>query len=463
MEITVSINGDDYRMFFKPVENNDRNKSEWVGVINERTLQDVHISVHEKNNQLILLSKNNRIENDDENIQNQLNILALQVFEEEQEGFESTIGSLIDKQKTFKPYDPEKIRVDPKNFSIHQIYEMMISESSDIDLTPDFQRNFVWNDITRKSRLIESVLLRIPLPVFYFSQNDEGLLNVVDGVQRLTVLKQFMNNEFKLRNLEYLDQFNGCYFNKGKQHERLTPKYVRRLMQTQITANIIDPSSPAKVKFDIFKRINTGGKPLNKMEIRNCMASPKARNLLRELAHCEEFESATGGVNDTRLTAQELVLRFISFYYEKYYKPEEFHYTGDMESFLDDMLEALNKEDDIDLENIKIKFKTSMKNAKYLFGKYAFRKCLPEHLKPRARKQLINKSLLTSWSVVLAEYDEHEVKDNYSKKGLIKSLSLELGKYEEYYNSVTYGTNDKERINIAFSHATTILKSGQNG
>ena len=92
----------------------------------------------------------------------------------------------------------------------------MIVDDQEIDLSPDFQRNFVWLDNKRKSRLIESIMLRIPLPVFYFSQNDEGKMQVIDGVQRLTVIKQFLSGEFKLSKLEYLEKFNGKYYPSSK-------------------------------------------------------------------------------------------------------------------------------------------------------------------------------------------------------------------------------------------------------
>lgn len=113
-----------------------------------------------------------------------------------------------------QPYDPKLIRIDTRNLSVAQIYDMI--KEKEIDLTPDFQRNFVWNSITEKSRLIESMLLRIPLPVFYFSEDTDGILQVVDGMQRLTVISDFMDNKFPLKNLEYLCELNGKYFNKKR-------------------------------------------------------------------------------------------------------------------------------------------------------------------------------------------------------------------------------------------------------
>lgn len=129
-----------------------------------------------------------------------------------EDGFDDADEEERSEDVKYNPYNPKLIRVDTKPFSIKQINEMI--EAEDIDLSPDFQRGFVWNDITRKSRLIESLLLRIPIPVFYFAQDEEGKFQVVDGVQRLTVISAFMKNEFRLKNLEYLSECNGKYFKK---------------------------------------------------------------------------------------------------------------------------------------------------------------------------------------------------------------------------------------------------------
>ena len=175
-----------------------------------------------------------------------------------------TEDSEIDDVLEDNPYDPDKIRVDTKPFSLRQIFDMI--ESGDIDLTPDFQRNLVW-DHARKSQLIESILLRIPLPIFYFAQDEEGKIIVVDGLQRLNTIREFMKNQLKLKNLEYLEEkCGGKYYSKDEKDSGKIPidaKYYRWFNMTQIIVNVIDPSSPFKLKYDIFRRINTGGQPLN--------------------------------------------------------------------------------------------------------------------------------------------------------------------------------------------------------
>ena len=181
------------------------------------------------------------------------------------------------------------------------------------------------------------------------AENQDGKFHVVDGLQRLTVISQYMNNEFPLRSLEYLKkerghEVEGRYFKEDGKKKGISTEYVGRISRTQINLNIIEKSSPTKVKYDIFRRINTAGKPLNNQEIRNCLAEPHVRNLLNELGKSIDFRLATDeSVKTIRMDAQELVLRFIAFYYNSL-EGNEWPYNGNMQSFLNETVERLNKD-----------------------------------------------------------------------------------------------------------------------
>ncbi len=221
------------------------------------------------------MNKDESIFEDKHVLKTKLDRLVLEVIEAEQSGTEN---NETDIEEEISPFNPEDIKVHAKQFSLRLVYDMI--KIGDIDLSPDFQRNFVWNN-SQKSRLIESILLRIPLPMFYFSEDDEGRITIVDGLQRLTTIKEFMDNQFPLKSLEYLgNSCEGKYFFDSGNKEGIDAKYVRWFNQTQFSVNVIDPSSPPKVKYDIFRRINTGGKPLNNQEIRNCLASKVLREIL---------------------------------------------------------------------------------------------------------------------------------------------------------------------------------------
>lgn len=370
-------------------------------------------------------------------------------------------------QKKSYPYDPELIRVDSKMFSVKYIHELLNPETEEeeeeekkIDLSTDFQRNFVWNDITRKSRLIESLLLRIPLPVFYLAQNKNGIFSVVDGIQRLTVMNDFINGKFCLKNLEYLKNCEGKFFKKlGKDNlidkeKSLDGTYRKRINETQLICNIIDPQTPTAVKYDIFKRINTGGKVLNNQEIRNCLAVPRVRNLLRNLSGLDIFKKATNNsIKAIRLDDQELILRYIAFYYSL--KKEYREYTGNMKEYLDESLEFLAKQNFQELEN---DFKNSMLNCFYLFGEYAFRKqTLTQYLK-KSRKPLINKSLFLGISLNLSFVKNEYIIKNYNKDFLLEKLLKKIEDDRDFMNCLTNGTNDNQKINYVINTIKNLLK-----
>lgn len=345
------------------------------------------------------------------------------------------------------PYDPKLIRVDTKPFSIHQVYEMI--EGGDLDLSPDFQREFVWLDITRKSRLIESLLLRIPLPVFYLSQDEDGRFKVVDGVQRLTVIRDFLSNKFRLKNMEYLKECEGKWYKNQSRppKDSLDSIYVRRIEQTQLFFNIIDPQTPEKVKYDIFRRINTGGKSLNAQEIRNCLEKPSTRKFIKTLAKAEEFLSATRhSISATRMADNEIVLRFIAFYLLDHGLYDQKPYRGDMDTYLNGTVEILNKLQPIHFDTIEIAFKKAMVNAKLLFGDKAFRKA-----------SYINKALFLSWSRILCDIDTELLKKKNIGTQLYDLLKTEIENSPEYSRALSMATNDVRNVELSYKVATSLL------
>ena len=351
-----------------------------------------------------------------------------------------------------QPYDPKLIRIDTRNLSVAQIYDMI--KNHEIDLTPDFQRNFVWNSITEKSRLIESMLLRIPLPVFYFSEDTDGILQVVDGMQRLTVIRDFMNNEFPLRNLEYLDELNGKYFKKKENPDKSLPnEYRRRIELTQLVCNIIDPQSPQKVKYDIYKRINTVGKVLNAQEMRNAFSKPYTRDLLDKLSKSEYFLNATDNrINPTRMADKEIILRFIAFYLldNKEIGIEQKEYNGDVDDFLGNTIELLNNAKSKYDEIIINDFNKAMENAFLLFGSKSFRKI-----------NFINKALFVSLSRVLWKIDTEKIKEELKNKEDMyyqKLLDDMINNNEKYNNALSAGTNQPNKVQIAYEYAQKLLE-----
>jgi len=361
-------------------------------------------------------------------------------------GEDLSLNSDLDEDEMSGPgYGPEDIYVENKPFSLQQICDLI--NSGDIDLTPDFQRNFVW-DKTQQSRLIESVLLGLPIPSIYLSQFSDGLLTIVDGLQRIHTIKNFMDDKLTLCNLEYLKDCNGKKFSQLR--EVLSMLRIRRFGQTQIMCFVIDWRSPSRLKYDIFKRLNTGGKPLNKQEIRNCLSRNAVRKALMSMVTTEEFKLATGGsIKTTRMDAQEAALRFLYFneLYRKNNSIDGYNgsidgYNGDMDASLNDYVDILNKRNDFE-EEIKI-YSEVMKSAYYLFRDFAFRKIFPNSNKNR--RSLINKILMLCISVLLAQYSFENIKSKYKGGELIEPMALLLEKDNRFYESITIGTNGKSNI-----------------
>lgn len=359
------------------------------------------------------------------------------IEEEEIEDFES--------EET--PFDAEKIRIEQRMLSLKYVKELI--DDGSLNLNPDFQRNVVWKEVKRKSLLIESLMLRIPIPAFYFYEDDDSFLNVIDGLQRLNTINEYLNGKFKLKNLQYLDKLCG-----GKKFADLDKKYRTRIFMTQFSVNIIDARTPTQVKYDLFRRINTGGMPLNAQEIRNSIAKPHIRDFLKRLSNSEEFLLATNSsVNDTRMAAQELILRYIAFDFAYDFDSGELKYDrSDLELFIDNVFERINKFKEDELKEIERKFLRSMNNAFILFGEYGFRKYNNLDAENNySKRKLVNKSLFSSLSVILTYYTSVEISE-MKEKDALKEITDLITRDEVFSDSLTVGTNSVANVQYNFKN-----------
>jgi hypothetical protein len=296
-----------------------------------------------------------------------------------------------------EPWDPEQIRIHTKHYSLRQLVDMIAD--GDVDLAPDFQRQYVWKDWQRWG-LIESLLLGVPLPSFYFNEDPDGRLQVVDGVQRLTTIYNFVRaKSFRLGSLTYLHDLEGRDFDK------LDGAFRRRLLGAQFVAHVIDPQTPYRVKFDIFRRINTGGSPLSAQEIRHCMSGEQSRAFLKKLADDKDFIAATGASlhNHPRMADREVALRSVAF---RLFSVDDYAKSGTLDDFLGKATERIDSElSETELHQIHQTFSRGMRHAKLAFGDYAFRKW------PRDadRRNPINRALVETWGTVLADFSEARV------------------------------------------------------
>ena len=191
---------------------------------------------------------------------------------------------------------------------------------------PAFQRRYVWND-TLASRLIESILLNVPIPPCYLSQNEDYELDVIDGQQRLYSIYRFLQNEFALTDLEVLKELIGHRFRE------LLPKIQRQLKTHTLRLVAVTNDSHPEVKFDVFQRLNTNTTPLNAQELRNCVYRGALNDLLKRAVIYQPWLTILNRRNaDKRMRDEELALRFFGFHVhgiESYRTPQK-HWLNDV-------------------------------------------------------------------------------------------------------------------------------------
>lgn len=329
-------------------------------------------------------------------------------------------------------YDPDKINIATRQPTIEQLLRRIDEKA--LDLAPKFQRQAdIWKDDV-KSRLIESILIRIPLPAFYIDATDDDNWLVVDGLQRLSALKKFVTDKkLKLTGLEYLTQL------EGKNYEELEPRYRRRILETQPTVYLIEKGTPPEVKYNIFKRINTGGTPLSNQEIRHALNPGNATDFLKKLAESQEFRQVINLTESKRkrMDDREFVLGFLAFKLTSYQDYQD----GDRDTFLSEALFKVNHLTGEELDKIETNFKKAMIAAADIFGEDAFRKLS----KKSKRKQPLNKALFESWSVNISNLtdEEIEVLKNRRQKLIDKFIDY-TDKDQEFLKSISQAANKVE-------------------
>jgi hypothetical protein len=347
-------------------------------------------------------------------------------------------------ERITQPFDPTKIRVESKPMTIDLLLTRI--GQGELDLAPGFQRKGgLWKNAAQ-SRLIESILIRIPLPAFYMDATDDNKWLVVDGLQRLTSLKRFvLENDLRLEGLEFLSGL------EGKRFKDLPRNFQRRIHETQITAYLIEKGTPQEVKFNIFKRINTSGLPLSAQEIRHALNQGEAPRFLATLAKRNEFLAATDhGIRDERMADQEFVLRFLAFSRTPYHE----YRSKDFDGFLNNEMTALN----LDTPQVRLRLETqfirAMVAAQTIFGRDAFRKRYNTH---HARYPL-NKALFEAWSTNLSQLTEIELSTLEERKGQVKEAFMALMRTNEFDSSVSQGTGDPKKVRFRFGRIEDLLQ-----
>ena len=347
------------------------------------------------------------------------------------------------------PFNTKDIKITPKTTSLDNIIKRL--ENEEIDLNPDFKRNGGLWDNSKMSRLIESIILRLPLPIFYFdiSNNDKWI--VIDGLQRLTTIKRFIvDKNLKLTNLEFLKEIQGKKFGDLERNIR------RTIEETEIVTYQMEPQTPKEVRYSVFNRINTGGITLNPQEIRQALNQKNnGVKLLEEITKEKDFKNIVN-VTSKRMVDRELVLRYIAFKKYNYRKLNQ--EKKSLPKLLDETMEIV---DTIEFENneyavMKTSLLKTLSDLIEIFEKkYLFNKKLIDNSKIK----VLNKSLFEIWTVLVSDLDNKEILRLKNKKEILKEKYIELLKDQDFNDAVTRGTNDRKSVVKRFSLLEKLIRS----
>lgn len=342
--------------------------------------------------------------------------------EQEEEGVQPYQKDSIppDRELVTTPYDP------PVKSIVREI------NSKELIVNPSFQRKSVW-DNTRKSRLIESLLLNIPIPVCFFAEDKDGKKVVVDGQQRLRAIEEYKSGGFVLSGLQVLDQLN------GKKWVDLTPRQARIIDNRTIRCIVISEKSDPNIRFEVFERLNTGGVPLNDQELRNCVFRGTFNELLDELSRDKTWLRLVGKTKpDERLRHHELILRFFAVQQGlNDYKPP-------LKKFLNDFMRANRDADKAKLTDLKLAFQTAITSVDAAFGERAFRKVKISKDGSGQWDSAVNRAVFDIQMVGLGPLHPSELKKLSDQ--LVAEFENLCRRDDEFSESITRSTADRTKF-----------------
>jgi hypothetical protein len=345
---------------------------------------------------------------------------------------------IYEKDKDFNEIDPDEIPIRDRKV-ITQPYDLSIESLVDqiredtiflrpISERPSFQRRYVWTN-KLASRLIESIILNVPIPPCYLSQNEEFELDVIDGQQRLFSIYRFLDNQFPLSNLEVLQELNGLRF-----HE--VPNRLQRQIRTHtLRCVLITNESHPEIKFDVFERLNTNTVPLNPQEIRNCIYRGALNSLLKDAVEYKPWlEILNKAQPDKRMRDEEVILRFFAFQFK-----DLDTYRTPLKLWLNDMAKEGQSYSSGRIEKLHLMWKKAIDISLIWFD--------PSECFRRPGSKAINRALfdlVTSAAINYSEEDAYKIRDKFRR-----SYSELLDK-EEFQDLISRAVDHTKRTKRRF-------------
>ncbi|AEK46601.1 hypothetical protein RAM_40670 [Amycolatopsis mediterranei S699] len=326
---------------------------------------------------------------------------------------------------------------------VTQPYDLGVKGISDdiargrLKLAIEYQRKYVW-DQSKASRLIESLLLNVPIPVCYFAEDEDGSYEVIDGLQRLTTISRFLKNKFSLSGISVLKEL------EGKFYDDLAPRDQRRLENRTIRCIVITEESHPDIKFDVFERLNTGAASLTAQELRNCIYRGEFNDSLKSMAKNRSLLRLLGSDSNSRMDHEELVLRFLALTSGvELYKPP-------LRQFLNSHIRK-NRHRATTSRELKM-FESTCDAVYEALGDGAFRVVGRDG---KAHRN-VNKALFDSIMIPAAFADKKAL---VRKSAKIREIREELLRDEDFLTSIGRATADKTRMHLRVGKFAEALRS----
>jgi hypothetical protein len=356
----------------------------------------------------------------------------------------------------------KKIIWGPKDYTVELLHSKKLNGT--LDPNPRWQRNYVFDKI-KASRLIESVLLDVPLPAVYLAEEADGTLSVIDGQQRLSTFFFFLENkfpvkgkdneftDFPLSGLQILGELNTKHF------PDLGKPLQLKINDTPIHVIIIQKDSNEDVKFDIFERLNTGAMKLNEDEIRNSVYRGSYIELLDELAEDKAFDSLIRKPNfKNRMLYRGMILRFFALSEKdiRHYKPSMKQYCN--KELRDKRYLIKGKADDY-----RKRFRLCVDMCRSVFGDNAFRRFSPGKDKNNQDGSWVASRInMALFDVQMCGFALHEQNLNQflGHWDEIRERMLDLMCNDpEFINAIEMKTSGRDQMNTRFKKWLDVLDS----
>jgi Protein of unknown function DUF262 len=341
------------------------------------------------------------------------------------------------------PPPDRKLVTQPYDLAVDDLVSQI--ENGDLKLAPVYQRQYVW-DNKKASKLVESLLINVPIPVCYLAEEEDGSRSTIDGQQRLRSLARFLDNQFPLQGLEVLSELNGKRFHELSQREQ------RLVRKRTIRCIVIGEDSHPDIRFDVFERLNTGSVALTPQEIRNSAYRGSLNDLLHELAAAEIFRRCLDYRANTRMTSEELVLRFLAL------DDELQEYRPSLKLFLSDYMRNNRRASKTWIEEKRARFLATTEMVFLVFWGNSFRRARREDGKIKWIPQ-INSAL---FDVIMLNFARLSGSEDHLKRER-KKIRVQTARLimddEDFADAISRATGDRARLHLRVGMYSRLLST----